>query len=228
MTIQMRGVEQKELKQIGYQTSKPKNLSSFYRNFGKRGFDILFVLVAAPLGLTLVLIGAALAMLGGVRPFFVQERVGKDGRVFKLLKIRTMAHNSDELLEAYLQENPEARQQWDRKHKLEDYPRIIRIGNLLRRSSLDEMPQLWNVLKGDMSIVGPRPMMVEQKAIYPGSEYFSLRPGITGPWQISDRSQSSFALRANYDQAYFGKVSLKEDMSILCKTVGAVLQCTGR
>jgi len=97
----------------------------------------------------------------------------------------------------------------------------------LRKSSLDELPQLWNVLKGDMSLVGPRPMMVDQEALYPGRAYFELRPGITGPWQVSDRNESSFADRARFDNQYLDSLSLSVDLTILFRTVAVVLRCTG-
>ena len=145
-----------------------------------------------------------------------------------MLKIRTMVANADAHLETYLAENPEARREWDEKQKLENDPRITRFGNILRKSSLDEMPQLWNVLKGEMSIVGPRPMMVDQQELYPGTDYYMLRPGVTGPWQISDRSQGSFAGRARFDAAYNKTLSLKNDLHILAGTAGVVLRCTGR
>ena len=98
---------------------------------------------------------------------------------------------------------------------------------MLRRTSLDELPQLWNVLKGDMSIVGPRPMMMDQQSLYPGSAYYELRPGITGSWQVSDRNNTSFAERARYDSDYLDRLSLQEDASIIFRTVGVVLRGTG-
>ena len=202
---------------------------SLYLTLGKRLFDILFVVLLAPIALGLVAFGAGLAMLSGVRPFFWQKRIGKDGQVFEILKIRTMVEDADAQLKRYLAENPEARREWEFKQKLEDDPRVIRFGCLLRQTSLDELPQLWNVLKGDMSIVGPRPITVEQQSMYFRREcYDAMRPGITGLWQISNRGKGSFAVRVSDDCKYYNTISLKEDLRILWKTVGAVLNRTGR
>ena len=200
----------------------------FYRRTGKRVFDVLFVVLTAPFALTLVGFGAALAIFSGVRPFYTQKRLGKDGKVFHLLKIRSMFDDAESLLGAHLAADPAARKEWDDKQKLEHDPRITRFGHVLRRTSLDEIPQLWNVLMGEMSIVGPRPIMLDQARLYPGREYYDLRPGITGPWQISDRSRGSFCDRADFDRGYFASVSLATDLGILWKTVGAVMRCTGR
>lgn len=206
----------------------------FYKTIGKRVFDIAFVVMTAPLALSLVLLGVAMALASGVRPFYLQERVGKDRRVFRIVKIRSMVSDADQVLETYLCEHPEARAEWDEKQKLRDDPRIIRFGDVLRKSSLDELPQLWNVLKGDMSIVGPRPMMTCQQELYDQSDvrrgafYYSVRPGITGPWQISDRSEGSFAGRVEFDAQYGRSLSFAEDIRILIKTAVAVLRFTGR
>ncbi|WP_109313999.1 sugar transferase [Ruegeria sp. AU67] len=200
---------------------------TYYSLGGKRLVDILFVAVSAPISLFFIAIMALLVMRDGGNPFFIQERVGRDGKTFRMFKIRTMVLNADKRLAAYLAENPKARIEWERDQKLKNDPRITRIGKLLRRTSMDELPQLWNVLRGDMSIVGPRPMMTEQKAIYPGQAYFKLRPGITGPWQVSDRNMISFAARAEYDTRYLAELSPGKDLSILMRTTSVVLRCTG-
>ncbi len=198
-----------------------------YRAAGKRAFDILFVLLTAPIALPLVFIPALLIALGHGQPFYVQERVGRGGRIFRMLKLRSMVHDADDRLEAYLQADPAARREWIEKQKLRNDPRITAFGHFLRKTSLDELPQLWNVLMGDMSIVGPRPMMVEQKKMYPGTAYYSLRPGITGPWQVSDRNRASFAERAVYDQGYDQTLSFGTDLKLLVRTAGAVCRATG-
>ena len=113
-----------------------------------------------------------------------------------------MVHNADELLEAYLAENPAAKLEWDATQKLKRDPRITLVGRILRKTSLDELPQLWNVLNGTMSLVGPRPMMLCQRASYSGQSYYNLKPGITGLWQISDRNESEFIARVRYDDVY--------------------------
>jgi len=215
-------------KPAGFEAGNPGQEPSLYRSFGKRVFDILFVIVVAPVGLMLVAIAAFLTVLGGQLPFYLQPRVGKGGRLFRMLKIQTMVSNADAVLDAHLAQNPAARAEWAKKQKLENDPRVTRLGEILRKTSLDEMPQLWNVLKGDMSIVGPRPMMVDQRSLYPGNAYYALRPGITGPWQISDRSEGSFAGRAIFDAEYNQDLNLKTDLSILARTAGVVLRCTGR
>lgn len=198
-----------------------------YRDAGKRLFDIFFVLLTAPIALPLIFIPALLLGLGHGRAFYVQDRVGRGGQSFRMLKLRTMVPDADQKLEAHLNADAAARQEWHDKQKLTDDPRITPLGRFLRKTSLDEMPQLWNVLKGDMSIVGPRPMMVKQRAIYPGTAYYNLRPGITGPWQVSDRNRSSFADRAVFDQEYDDSLSFATDMAILARTAGAVCRATG-
>ena len=138
-----------------------------------------------------------------------------------------MVSNADALLEQHLACDPAAREEWNRTQKLRHDPRITPIGRMIRKSSLDELPQLWNVLVGDMSLVGPRPMMVDQQEIYPGTAYYALRPGITGFWQTSVRNESSFAERAGFDAAYLRDLSFRTDLHILMRTVRVVLRGTG-
>ena len=198
-----------------------------YRNGVKRCLDIALVVLSLPISLPLVLGMMCLVALDGSSPLYRQKRLGRGGRVFDMVKIRTMVPGADALLEYHLRKNPEARREWDETQKLKTDPRITRIGRFLRKTSLDELPQLWNVLKGDMSLVGPRPMMVDQRVLYPGTAYFDLRPGITGLWQISERNETSFAERAGFDSRYLATVSLSLDVSILLRTVGVVLRGTG-
>ena len=138
-----------------------------------------------------------------------------------------MVPNADVHLADYLSKNPSAREEWDKTQKLKIDPRTTRFGQVLRRTSIDELPQLWNVLIGDMSLVGPRPMMTEQRCLYSGKAYYSLRPGITGFWQISERNGSSFAARASFDTRYFNEMTLSTDIKVLSKTFGVVLRGTG-
>ena len=159
--------------------------------------------------------------------FYVQDRIGLDGRVFRLWKLRSMVIDADQRLAAHLAADPALRAEWDETQKLKRDPRITAVGRLLRKTSLDELPQLWNVLKGDMSLVGPRPMMPEQRALYPGRAYYQMRPGLTGPWQVSDRNEVSFAGRAEFDADYAGRMSLATDLGILFLTVWVVLRGTG-
>ncbi|UXX83524.1 sugar transferase [Roseovarius pelagicus] len=206
----------------------PLPSSRFYRTTGKRIFDLAFVLVTAPVALFLIAISALLLWIEGGSPFYRQERLGAGGSVFRILKLRTMVRDADARLEQVLAENDDLRREWDATQKLKNDPRITRFGAFLRKTSLDELPQLWNVLKGDMSLVGPRPMMVDQLSIYGDAHhYFALRPGITGLWQVSERNESLFKLRVRLDAEYDRCLSLVQDLKVLLLTVGAVVKRTG-
>jgi len=198
-----------------------------YRQFAKRLMDICLVLMVVPPVALVLCVLAVIIALDGRSPFYFQERVGLNGRVFRMVKLRTMVWNADAAMVAHLAADPKARAEWNRDQKLKQDPRITRFGAILRRSSLDELPQLWNVLVGDMSIVGPRPMMCNQKELYPGTEYYAMRPGITGFWQISARNESSFPERAMFDRSYFQKLSFGTDVSVMFRTVGVMMRGTG-
>jgi len=199
-----------------------------YRRRLKRAFDIAFVCVAAiPAGLVVGLFALLVLLRERAAPFYRQDRVGLNGRVFGMWKLRTMVPGADAVLESCLSADPAARAEWNKHQKLKNDPRITGLGRILRRSSLDELPQLWNVLMGDMSIVGPRPMMCNQRALYPGTEYYVMRPGITGFWQVSLRNESSFHERAGFDQAYFRELSFGTDIRVLWRTISVVLRGTG-
>ncbi len=199
----------------------------FYRNHAKRLIDVLAVIVGLPFVVPLIALLALLLVMQGARPFYTSARVGRAGRTFKMLKLRTMVDDADDLLEAYLATNPSARAEWSSTQKLKDDPRITRLGRFLRKSSLDELPQLWNVLIGDMSLVGPRPMMPSQRSIYEGLAYYRMRPGMTGFWQISDRNECGFEKRAEFDADYDDHVSLTTDATILLRTLAVVAKGTG-
>jgi len=198
-----------------------------YTRLTKRLIDVVLVLAMAPIALPLIGLAAALVAFQGGRPFFFQDRVGRDGVIFRIVKIRTMVHDADAALQRMIANDPAAAAEWHSTQKLRDDPRIIRFGHFLRKTSLDELPQLWNVLAGQMSLVGPRPMMPSQRALYPGDAYFRLRPGITGSWQVSARNGSEFASRALYDESYLESLSFGTDAKILVQTVRAVLRGTG-
>ena len=198
-----------------------------YLRFGKRLLDIALVMAAAPLVVLIVGLLAIFVARDGGRPFYFQQRVGRNGRIYTMWKLRSMVAGADERLEAHLATDPAARDEWDSTQKLKSDPRITAFGRFLRKSSLDELPQLWNVLKGDMSLVGPRPMMPCQQDIYPGTEYYALRPGITGLWQVSSRNESTFADRARFDTTYSRDVSLQTDIRLILATVRVVLRGTG-
>lgn len=202
--------------------------NTIYGKSVKPVLDIAFVVLASPIILTLVVLSGLLVALDGHNPFYTQQRVGRGGRVFRMFKLRTMVPNADALLEEYLSQNAEARAEWDKDQKLKNDPRITWIGRFLRRSSLDELPQFLNVLRGEMSIVGPRPYTVEQRALYAGVYYDVLRPGVTGLWQVSSRNDSDFQGRARYDDCYATSLSFGCDFRIMFKTITAVLYQTGR
>jgi exopolysaccharide production protein ExoY len=198
-----------------------------YRNVFKRVMDAAVLLLAAPVVVPVVAgLAFAVARDGG-SPFYSQMRVGKGGRAFRMWKLRSMVPDADAQLEVFLANDPMARAEWISTQKLRRDPRITRFGRFLRRSSLDELPQLWNVLIGDMSLVGPRPMMVAQRALYPGTAYYALRPGITGYWQTAGRNCTTFRARAEYDTVYEEGLALTTDLRILLQTVSVVVKGTG-
>lgn len=198
-----------------------------YRHGGKRILDALVIVLSLPAVLPVILVLALLVMRDGSSPFYCQTRVGRGGRLYRMWKLRTMVADADARLEACLAACPEARREWDRTQKLKADPRITSFGRFLRKSSLDELPQLLNVLRGDMSLVGPRPMMPDQTSLYPGKAYYMLRPGITGLWQVSERNASAFAERAHYDTLYEQRLTLMADLRILAATTRVVLRGTG-
>ena len=199
----------------------------FYAAYVKRVLDlVLLAILALPVLVTLCTL-AALVARDGSSPFYVQERVGRHGRIFRMWKLRSMVPDADAKLAAHLAQNPAAREEWDSYQKLQDDPRVTPIGRIIRATSLDELPQLWNVVKGEMSLIGPRPMLPEQQFLYPGSEYYRLRPGLTGLWQVSQRHNSTFVDRARFDREYGATLSFANDLRILLRTVGVVLRRTG-
>lgn len=201
--------------------------SSPYRAGLKRVFETLLVLAALPIVLPAVVILALLVASDGHSPFYSQKRVGRGGRVFRMWKLRTMVPDADAMLAAYLARTPAARLEWDATQKLKHDPRITVVGRALRKTSLDELPQLFSVLTGDMALVGPRPMMVEQQELYTGQSYYRLRPGVTGLWQISDRNACEFRDRVRFDDAYDSTLSFATDVSIILRTVAVVVRGTG-
>jgi len=200
----------------------------FYVKHGKRMLDIVIVLLSLPFVLPLVTMCALALWVEGGLPFYRQKRIGQGGRVFHILKLRTMVRDADGMLEQLLRQDAELRREWDETQKLKDDPRITAVGRFLRATSLDELPQLWNVLVGHMSLVGARPMMVDQLSLYGKADgYCTLRPGITGPWQVGDRNATSFRQRAVIDELYCREVSLAGDLHILIMTLPVILRRTG-
>lgn len=203
------------------------NTLNIYARIMKRVFDLLIVTFASVPVLTVLLVLGTIVAMDGHAPIYMQDRVGRDGRLFRLFKLRTMVTDADAVLAQTLAADPAARAEWDEFQKLRNDPRITLIGRILRKTSLDELPQLLNVALGHMSIVGPRPIMDNQRAIYPGTEYYAMRPGITGFWQISVRNESSFAERANFDRTYFNAMSFATDLRVIGKTFSVVIKGTG-
>lgn len=197
---------------------------------GKRGLDILVSSVAIFLVLPLlILLCVAVWMSDGRSPIFRHRRVGRHGSYFHCLKIRSMVSNSDDVLQRYLSANPQARAEWTLNHKLINDPRVTRLGRFLRKSSLDELPQLFNVLRGEMSLVGPRPIVEAEISRYGDafSRCFSVPPGITGLWQVSGRSECNYSERVSLDLSYAQAWNLGRDLHILVMTVPAVLRQKG-
>jgi Undecaprenyl-phosphate galactose phosphotransferase WbaP len=195
-----------------------------------RVLDIGLILLAAPYILFFFVIISIMIMLdskGG--PFYKQTRIGKGGRKFQAYKFRTMVLNADQVLQRYLDESPELNAEWKATHKLKKDPRVTRVGAILRKLSLDEMPQFWNILIGDMSLIGPRPIVDAEIEKYGKcfELYIQARPGLTGLWQVSGRSDTSYQYRVQLDEYYLLNRSLKLDIIILLKTVSVVLARKG-
>ncbi len=207
------------------------NLKSSINCFIKRSFDIIVCIIILPILLPLFGIVSILIMLDSPgSPIFIHERIGKDGRKIKVYKFRSMYKNSQEILQKYLEKNPSAKQEWETYFKLKNDPRITRIGKFLRRTSLDELPQIFNVLKGEMSLVGPRPVTEEELRKYYGefsSFYYMVRPGITGLWQVSGRNELAYEDRVKMDVWYVLNWSLWLDIILLIRTISVVLKKEG-
>lgn len=196
----------------------------------KRALDIVGALVFfALLGPIYVAIALCVQISMGRPVHYWQTRLGVDGQKFRFYKFRSMVRNSDAILEEHLKKDENARKQWDTFQKLEQDPRITPFGKIIRKLSLDELPQFWNVLTGDMSLVGPRPCMERQRSLYGKhwGHYCAVRPGITGLWQVSGRNRLSYAQRVELDAEYVNNWSLWLDIKILAKTVSAVISGDG-
>ena len=197
---------------------------------GKRGLDISVAAIALFLLLPLLLMLGLLVWASDRKaPIFRHMRIGRDGRHFGCLKFRSMITDGDAVLRAHLAANPAARSEWEATHKLTHDPRITKLGSILRKTSLDELPQLVNVLRGEMSLVGPRPIVSSEIERY-GAAFaacFSVTPGVTGLWQVSGRSDCSYAERVALDLDYATRWSFSRDIAILLRTVPTVLTQRG-
>ncbi len=209
-------------RQTHKESEKLKLDSAFY----KRVFDIIFSLTILIVFSPIYLILAGLIAISSPGPiFYNQERVGKNFRHFECIKFRTMVHNADEVLESMMRGSPQMRQEFEDNFKLKEDPRITLIGKFLRLTSLDEFPQFWNVLKGDMSVVGPRPLVPEELHKYGSkmSKVLTIKPGITGLWQVSGRNDIPYPQRVQIDVYYVKNNNWLLDLWIIFKTIGVVL-----
>jgi lipopolysaccharide/colanic/teichoic acid biosynthesis glycosyltransferase len=195
-----------------------------------RAFDVVFatvMLVAVAPALLLLIIALQIDNPGPI--FFVQQRVGLDGALFPCIKLRTMVVDARERLERLLESSPEARAQWEAEHKLKNDPRVTRLGRFARLFSLDELPQLANILVGHMSVVGPRPIVEDEIWRYGPffADYCSVRPGLTGLWQVSGRNNTTYERRVMLDCEYAHRKSLRFDLDIIVRTFAVVIFARG-
>lgn len=203
-----------------------QNLHDWRRLAIKRAIDILFCILLLPVVVPLGLLLALLIRLDSPgAPIYRQMRIGRNGRMLRVYKFRTMVSDADALLKEWLAVNPALKEEWERDHKLRDDPRITRMGHFLRKTSLDELPQLLNVALGDMSLVGPRPIVAAEVKKYGPvfDEYCRVRPGLTGLWQISGRNNTTYAERVAFDHYYINNWSVWMDIWILARTIPVVL-----
>ncbi len=211
--------------------AKPANgeMSARSRSFyqvGKRGVDMSVALVALLLASPVLLVLAVLVKMSSKGPiFFAHRRLGRDGREFHCLKFRTMIANAEERLKR----DPQLRQRFEEKFKLEDDPRITPLGSFLRRTSLDELPQLFHVLRGEMSLVGPRPIVEDELSKYSiyAKKLLTVKPGLSGLWQVCGRSDTTYPQRVMMDMHYIDHRSLSLDIRLLLLTVSAVIRKSG-
>ncbi|RWR29840.1 sugar transferase [Sinirhodobacter populi] len=197
----------------------------------KRVLDLVLCVIMIPVLLPIMLVIWLLVRRDGGPGLFIQPRVGRDGRTFQCFKFRTMVVNAEKALEDMCASDPKVAEEWLKYQKLSNDPRISKVGRILRATSLDELPQIFNVILGDMSLVGPRPFLPSQKALYDeagGAAYYRMRPGITGAWQVFGRSATTFKARVQFDDAYYKNLSLGSDLGLILRTVTVVLRHTGK
>ena len=195
----------------------------------KRGLDLFLALLLLPVAAIVALPVALLIALEGGEPIYGHLRVGWNGRLFRCYKFRTMIADADVALGTLLRQDPEARRQWFERYKLENDPRVTRLGWLLRETNLDEIPQIWNILRGEMSWVGPRPVVLEELSRYGAHlpAYLACRPGITGLWQVSRRSDTPYSKRVTLDVDYARNWSFARDLAILFRTIPRIFALNG-
>lgn len=203
--------------------------SALYTTLFKRSFDLALALLIIPLVLPTIAFLWLLTRIQGGPGLYGHTRIGRNGRPFTCWKIRTMQPDADARLAAHLAADTAAAAEWASDHKLRHDPRITPLGRILRMTSLDELPQLWNVLAGQMSFVGPRPVTAAEIDRY-GSQvrfYLTCRPGLTGLWQVSGRNEVRYEDRIAMDRAYAEKISFGSDLTLILRTIPVVLRRTG-
>ncbi len=211
---------------VALRFTRPRIGRGLNGEFAKRLFDILFSLSVLILFSPVYLVLALLVALASPGPiFYIQERVGKDRQLFGCIKFRTMVENADEILADIMMTSPHLRKEFEANFKLKKDPRITWIGRFLRLTSLDEFPQFWNVLKGDMSVVGPRPLVEEELSKYGRhiDKVLTIRPGITGLWQVSGRNDIPYPRRVQMDVYYVNFRNFWMDLWLIVKTIGVVI-----
>jgi Undecaprenyl-phosphate galactose phosphotransferase WbaP len=213
---------------LGFVTSH--RLKMFWNVGIKRFCDLFFVIIGGLILLPFLLIIALLVKLSSPGPvLYRHRRLGKNGRYFNAYKFRSMVNNSQDVLEKLLSQSPDRQKEWEANHKLKDDPRITAVGKFLRRTSFDEFPQFINILKGEMSLVGPRPVVDEEVEKY-GKDFdriFSVKPGLTGLWQVSGRSDTDYTERVAFDTYYLQSWSVWMDLWVLLKTISVVIKGKG-
>ena len=218
MDLEKQGIEKTTLRELGYL-------------FIKRIFDIVCGLIGLICLIPLTILVKMISVCSGDHKsiFYTQKRIGKNGREFKLYKFRSMVPNADEILEQTLKMDKVRAEEWKKYQKFEHDPRITKIGNILRKTSLDEVPQFINILKGDMSMIGPRPLVPGELDLHDGNHeiYESVRPGITGWWACNGRSATTYAERLELEYYYVKNKSLWLDIKCVFKTISAVLTKKG-
>lgn len=213
--------------------ARPERLAARQnRYFGlpKRSFDVVFSLVLAPALLPIVAILWLLVRLDGGPGFYGQERVGLDGRRFVCWKLRTMIVDAEQVLADLCAADPAIAQEWHENQKLANDPRVTWIGRFLRATSLDEVPQILNIILGHMSFIGPRPFTSGQEQLYiaaGGKAYFAMRPGVSGLWQIEGRGTTRFVDRVHFDEKYYHNASFGYDLGLIARTFSVVFRMTG-
>ena len=203
-----------------------------FKELMQRSFDIGFSIVALFITFPIILVvGALIKLTDGGKVFYTQERVGKDGKLFRIIKFRSMYMDAEKKLEEILEKDPKAKEEWEKFHKLKNDPRITPIGKFIRKTSLDELPQFINVLKGEMSIVGPRPVTKEEiEKFYKDKAnlILSVKPGVTGYWQVEGRSDvDDYEERVKMDEWYVRKKNFLLDLKIILKTIKVIFTGKG-